>query len=56
MLIYILKRMGLALAVAVAVSMVSFMLLRMSGDPAIALAGENASSEEIEHIRDAVRF
>lgn len=56
MLIYILKRMGLALAVAVAVSMVSFMLLRMSGDPAIALAGENASSVEIEHIRTQYGF
>ena len=56
MLIYILKRMGLALAVAVAVSMVSFMLLRMSGDPAIALAGESASSEEIEHIRTQYGF
>lgn len=56
MIIYIVKRMGLALAVAVAVSMVSFMLIRMSGDPAIALAGENASSEEIEHVREQYGF
>jgi peptide/nickel transport system permease protein len=56
MLIYIVKRLGLALAVAVAVSMISFMLIRMSGDPAIALAGENASAEEIEHIREQYGF
>ncbi|MCB2173759.1 ABC transporter permease [bacterium] len=56
MLIYIVKRLGLALAVAVAVSMISFMLIRMSGDPAIALAGENASAEEIEHVREQYGF
>lgn len=56
MLVYILKRLCLALAVAVTVSMVSFMLIRLSGDPAIALAGENASSEEIEHIRKQYGF
>ena len=56
MLIYIVKRLGLALAVAVAVSMISFMLIRMSGDPAIALAGENASAEEIVHVREQYGF
>lgn len=51
MLLYTLKRIGLAVAVAITVSVVSFMLLRMSGDPAIALAGENASEKEIEFVR-----
>jgi len=51
MLAYTLKRLGLALLVALTVSVVSFMLIRMSGDPAIALAGENASAQEIEFVR-----
>jgi len=51
MLIYTLKRLGLALVVMVTVSLISFMLLRVSGDPAISLAGEGASSEEIEFVR-----
>ena len=51
MLVYTIKRFGLAVLVAVTVSLVSFMLIRLSGDPAIALAGENATSEEIELIR-----
>lgn len=56
MLVYSLKRLGLALLVAVTVSVVSFMLIRMSGDPAVALAGENATSEEIENIRKQYGF
>jgi len=48
---YTLKRLGLALLVTVSVSLVSFMLTRVSGDPAIALAGEGASSKEIEFVR-----
>ena len=51
MLLYAFKRFGLALLVAVTVSFVSFMLIRVSGDPAIALAGEGASSKEIEFVR-----
>ena len=56
MLIYILKRLGLAALVAVTVSIVTFMLIRLSGDPAIALAGENATSEQIEFIRKEYGF
>jgi len=51
MLIYTLKRLGLAILVTVSVSFVSFMLIRVSGDPAISLAGEGASQEEIEFVR-----
>ena len=51
MLYYTLKRLLLAIAVAITVSFVTFMLLRLSGDPAMALAGENATPKEIEVIR-----
>lgn len=51
MAVFILKRLGLSLLVAVTVSFVTFMLLSFSGDPAIALAGENATEEEIEYVR-----
>jgi peptide/nickel transport system permease protein len=51
MLRYAVKRFGLALLVALVVSAISFGLLYVAGDPAIALAGETASSEDIEQIR-----
>jgi ABC-type dipeptide/oligopeptide/nickel transport system permease component len=53
MLAYTLKRLGLAVLVAVAVSALAFLLLRASGDVAVALAGEDASAESIEAIRQA---
>ncbi|WP_046864834.1 ABC transporter permease [Microvirga massiliensis] len=48
---YILKRLGLALLVALAVSVIAFFLLRLSGDIATAIAGEGAQQEAIELIR-----
>ncbi|GGG39876.1 ABC transporter permease [Chelatococcus composti] len=48
---YILKRLGLAVLVALAVSAIAFFLLRMSGDIAIAIAGEGARQEDIELVR-----
>jgi ABC-type dipeptide/oligopeptide/nickel transport system permease component len=51
MLIYILKRLGLALIVALTVSVIAFALLRASGDIATALAGEGATPESIAVIR-----
>jgi peptide/nickel transport system permease protein len=51
MLSYILKRAGLALLVAFAVSLISFFLLRLSGDVAAAIAGEGARQEDLDHIR-----
>src|ERR1700692_2564598 len=51
MLAFALKRLGLAVLVAVAVSALAFLLLRASGDVATALAGEGARSEDIENIR-----
>src|SRR5450830_956075 len=51
MLIYILRRFGIALCVAVTVSIVSFSLLHMSGDLATAIAGPEASATQVETIR-----
>ena len=50
MLVYTLKRLLLALLVAITVSFISFMLLNLSGDPAGALAGADATPEEIRFI------
>ena len=52
MLYYIGKRVVLAFLVAIAVSFISFMILNLSGDPAIALAGADASPEEIKFVRE----
>ncbi len=51
MLIYAIKRFGVAILVAVTVSLLSFSLIYISGDPAMALAGESATQEDIENIR-----
>ena len=56
MLIYTLKRLALAVLVMLTVSLISFMLTRVSGDPAISLAGEGASHEEIEFVRKQYGF
>ena len=48
---FILKRLGLALLVALAVSAIAFFLLRLSGDVAIAIAGEGATEEDIALVR-----
>jgi ABC-type dipeptide/oligopeptide/nickel transport system permease component len=56
MLTYILKRISLAVLVALAVSVVAFLLLRLSGDPAIAIAGEGARQADIELIRQTYGF
>jgi len=51
-LVYTLKRLVLAVVVAVTVSFISFMILNLSGDPAAALAGADATPEEIRFIRE----
>lgn len=48
---FILKRLGLALLVALAVSAIAFFLLRLSGDIAVAIAGEGAQQADLELIR-----
>lgn len=56
MLIYTLKRFAVALLVLVTVSLVTFTLLRFSGDPAAAMAGEAATEEDIEYVRKHFGF
>jgi peptide/nickel transport system permease protein len=56
MLAFALKRLALALLVAVTVSALSFSLLFLSGDPAAAIAGEGASSTDIQAIRSLYGF
>lgn len=48
---FILKRLGLALLVALAVSAIAFFLLRLSGDIAVAIAGEGAQQADLDLIR-----
>jgi peptide/nickel transport system permease protein len=55
-LVFILKRLGLAMLVAVTVSAISFSLLFLAGDPAAALAGEQATDVDIEAIRTLYGF
>lgn len=56
MLAYTLKRLALALLVALAVSLIAFLLLRLSGDPAIAIAGEGARQADIDMVRKTYGF
>lgn len=51
MLMYTLKRFGLAILVTLTVSMITFSLIYLSGDPAAAMAGETASDADIEYLR-----
>lgn len=50
MLRFLVKRLIIALCVAITVSIIGFSLLRLSGDLASVLAGENASPEDIARI------
>ncbi|TAN52490.1 MAG: ABC transporter permease [Betaproteobacteria bacterium] len=56
MLAYALKRALLALLVALTVSLVCFLLVHLSTDVAVAMAGEGARSEDIEFIRKQYGF
>jgi ABC-type dipeptide/oligopeptide/nickel transport system permease component len=56
MLQYMLKRLGLALLVALTVSLIAYLLVFLSGDPALALAGEGARQADIELIRKTYGF
>lgn len=53
---FILKKLGLALLVALTVSFISFILLYLAGDPAVSIAGESASAEIISQIRQQYGF
>ncbi|MBE9476349.1 MAG: ABC transporter permease [Proteobacteria bacterium] len=56
MLHFFLKRLALAALVALTVSLISFSLLFLAGDPAIALAGEGATDADIHAIRTQYGF
>jgi peptide/nickel transport system permease protein len=51
MLIYIMRRLAVALSVAITVSIISFMLLHLSGDLATAIAGVEATAQQVAAIR-----
>lgn len=50
---FVVKRLLLAFAVGFAVSVIAFMLVRLSGDVATAIAGEGARQEDIDAVRRA---
>ncbi len=52
MLSFALKRFGVAILVALTVSVITFSMIYLSGDPAMALAGETATEEDIANIRE----
>lgn len=56
MLKFLLQRLALAIAVAICVSMLTFGLLGATIDPAIAIAGEDASAEKIQSLREAFGY
>ena len=56
MAVYLVKRLGLAILVALFVSCVCFLMLRAAGDPAIAMAGEGATDADIDYLREQYGF
>ena len=56
MIAYLVKRLGLAVLVALTVSIIAYMLLYLSGDPALAIAGEGARQADIDLIRKTYGF
>ena len=56
MLIFTARRLGLALLVAFLVSVATFSLLHLAGDPAAAMAGENATPSDIDYVRKQYGF
>lgn len=56
MLKFVLTKIGMAALVALTVSFISFILLFMAGDPAVAIAGDSAPAEVIAAIRSQYGF
>src|SRR5262249_61739276 len=56
MLAFAVKRLGLAVLVALTVALITFSMIYVSGDPAIAIAGEGARIQDIEAIRQFYGF
>jgi peptide/nickel transport system permease protein len=56
MIAYALKRLGVALLVVLTVSLITFSMIYVSGDPALAIAGEGARAEDVENVRKFYGF
>ncbi|NDW05651.1 ABC transporter permease [Jiella pacifica] len=56
MMRFVLRKIVMAVLVALTVSIISFSLLYLSGDPAVAMAGENADDAAIQAIREGYGF
>ncbi|MGE5513215.1 MAG: ABC transporter permease [Bacteroidota bacterium] len=56
MIAYSAKRLGVAVLVALTVSLITFSMIYISGDPALAIAGEGARPEDVENIRKFYGF
>ncbi|HEY9569129.1 MAG TPA: ABC transporter permease [Thalassobaculum sp.] len=54
--IYIAKRLGMSVLVVTTTSIVAFLLVHLSGDPAAAMAGEGASPADVEAVRHLYGF
>lgn len=56
MLFFVIKRLIVTIAVIMFTSIIAFSLMHLSGDPATAMAGEGASTSDIEAIRKLYGF
>lgn len=56
MVMFIAKRLGVTALVLLVTSILSFSLVHLAGDPAVAMAGERATPEQIESIRRIYGF
>lgn len=53
---YLVRRLLLGLAILVAVTILAFALVRLGGDVAVMLAGENATAADVEAVRAALQL
>lgn len=53
---FILRRLLLMACVMIAVSVITFLLLRATGDPAVAMAGEGATAQDVDYVRRQYGF
>ena len=53
MLAYVIRRLVLAVSVAITVMALAFILTRLSGDLALSIAGPSASAQDVELVRKA---
>ena len=51
MLKFVLRRLVISVLVAITVSLLTFVLLRLAGDPAAAIAGEGSTAADVERVR-----